>query len=99
MLITLRNQFTESVRVFFQRLGYHAEVGYRGDEAYARRVGALSYPRFHLYIQSASPHHVTFRMHLDQKRPSYHGSHAHAAEYDGPALEAEARRIRQHVSR
>lgn len=94
MIITLRGRFLDSPKVLFGRLGYHPEPGYHGEEAYARRVGRLPYPRFHLYIHHASPAELRCRLHLDQKRPSYPGSPSHAAEYSGPLVEAEARRIR-----
>lgn len=94
MRVTLHGRFTDHPRVLFSRLGYHPAPGFRGEEAYARRVGGLNYPRFHVYLHAARPGEIAFRIHLDQKRPSYAGSHAHAAEYDGQALEAEVTRIR-----
>jgi len=36
-----------------------------------------------------------FSLHLDQKQPSYQGSHAHSGEYFGPVVETEADRIKE----
>ncbi len=95
MRVEVRGPVAQTVRVLMGRCGYHAEVGYRGGEAYARRIGSLPFPRFHAYVIASTPHRLVLRVHLDQKRPSYVGSHAHAAEYDGSALQAEAARLRQ----
>ena len=35
-----------------------------------------------------------FNLHLDQKKPSYEGSTGHSGDYDGPAVEGEAERIK-----
>ena len=35
-----------------------------------------------------------FKLHLDQKKPSYEGSKKHSGEYDGPLVEGEAKRIK-----
>ena len=63
-----------------------------------RQVGRNDYPRFHLYIKEASSqkpdarsYHIS--LHLDQKKPSYPGAHAHSAEYDGSVVSDEAARI------
>lgn len=34
-------------------------------------------------------------LHLDQKKPSYAGTSAHAGEYEGPVVEREASRLRE----
>lgn len=95
MRIEVRGAVAQTVRVLMGRCGYHGATGYRGGEAYARRTGSLPFPRFHAYVIASSPHRLVLRVHLDQKRPSYAGSHAHAAEYDGAALQAEVARLRQ----
>lgn len=35
-----------------------------------------------------------FNLHLDQKKPSYGGSHAHSGEYDGEIINEEVERIK-----
>lgn len=37
---------------------------------------------------------VTLNLHLDQKQPSYQGSHAHSGEYKGALIEVEVARIK-----
>lgn len=95
MRIEVRGAMAQTVRVLMGRCGYHGATGYRGEAAYVRRVGSWPFPRFHAYVLASSPHRLVLRVHLDQKRPSYAGSHAHAAEYEGSVLEAEAARLRQ----
>lgn len=95
MNVTLLGPLAEPTHVFFRRCGYHPSPGIRGEEAYARRLGSSEYPRFHLYLHGASARGVSLRIHLDQKRPSYAGSHAHGADYEGPTVAAEVERLRQ----
>lgn len=63
--------------------------------AFQRFLGRRRYPRFHAYCQLAADGKTAIlNLHLDQKQPSYNGSHAHSGEYDGPLVEQEAARIR-----
>lgn len=73
-------------------LGYAPSRG--GEESYIRRLRGSLYPRFHLYINQDA-RGMVLNLHLDQKQPSYAGTSAHAGEYDGATVEAEADRIRQ----
>jgi hypothetical protein len=57
-------------------------------------VRGSRYPRFHIYSK-ISGNSALLNLHLDQKQPSYAGTHAHSGEYDGPAVEAEAERIQK----
>lgn len=50
------------------------------------------YPRFHVFIKTDKD--CEFNLHLDQKAPSYKGSSAHSAEYEGEIIEKEAERIK-----
>jgi len=52
------------------------------------------YPRFHAYLDM---HDDGFQvnLHLDQKKPSYGGTAAHAGEYDGAVVEREGARVQQ----
>lgn len=64
-----------------------------------RKLTGQNYPRFHVYLkqQGGSAYGETnfiFSLHLDQKKPSYEGSHAHSGEYFGPVVEGEADRIK-----
>lgn len=59
-----------------------------------RKLTGQNYPRFHIYL-TQSGWDFAFSLHLDQKKPSYEGSHAHSGEYFGPVVEAESTRIRE----
>jgi len=64
-----------------------------------RKLTGLNYPRFHIYLKSFDTAqdklNYNFSLHLDQKKPSYEGSHAHSGEYFGPVVEKEAARIKE----
>lgn len=59
-----------------------------------RKLTGQNYPRFHAYVKQQGQNFI-FSLHLDQKKPSYEGSHAHSGEYFGPVVENEADRIKQ----
>lgn len=77
-------------------MGYRP-LGYsdRGELNCVRPLGA-DYPRFHLYLKE-EPDALIFNLHLDQKKPSYEGSHAHSGDYDSELIREEAERIREIV--
>lgn len=81
-----------------RRAGYapHRDPKNR-DQSFVRRLTRGEFPRFHLYSKEEGEE-VVFNLHLDQKRPSYDGSRAHAGEYDGPLLEEEKSRIQRIIS-
>jgi hypothetical protein len=61
-----------------------------------RRLDFNNYPRFHIYLKHAGNRFI-FSLHLDQKQPSYAGSHAHSGEYEGPVVREEVDRIKQNL--
>jgi len=65
-------------------------------DSFIRPLQSSDYPRFHLYIEKRE-NELILNLHLDQKKPIYKGSPAHAGEYDGPVVEQEAQRIRQAI--
>jgi len=76
------------------------EIGYviidtqpNGQYNFVRKLSGQNYPRFHLYVTQQGWDYK-FSLHLDQKKPSYEGSHAHSGEYFGPLVEGEADRIK-----
>ena len=75
-------------RINYKPLGY-TEAG----ELSAVRPLAGDYPRFHTYIIPRQDT-LEFRLHLDQKRPSYEGSTAHGGDYESDVVQGEAARIR-----
>ncbi len=63
-----------------------------------RKLTGDNYPRFHIYVKpfgraQGTANNYLFNLHLDQKQPSYAGTHAHAGEYEGPVVQDEADRI------
>lgn len=62
--------------------------------SFAKRAGGGDYPRFHAYVKKEGGI-IRVNLHLDQKKPSYAGTHAHNAEYDGELLEGEMERIKK----
>lgn len=82
-----------------RRAGYAEHRDRHSPEvSYTHRAGSDFYPRFHVYIKARNDG-VIFSLHLDQRKPSYGGgTHAHAGEYGGSAVEREAERIRQAVT-
>lgn len=81
-----------------RRCGYHfkKEDKEKRELVFYHIIGVsrTGYPRFHIYLK-VSDEQVTFSLHLDQKRPIYKGTPAHAAEYSGEIIEKEVERIRQ----
>ena len=64
-----------------------------GITSYVKRLQGDFYPRFHVYIEKNKDNQTTINLHLDQKKPSYAGAHAHNAEYEGGIVDDEGRRI------
>ncbi len=72
-----------------------------GEYNLVKKLSGENYPRFHAYVRQSfaiaqdNLNSFEFKLHLDQKKPSYEGSHAHSGEYFGPVVETEADRIKQ----
>jgi len=73
-----------------------AAAGGGGQElAFHRFLAGRFYPKFHAYCALAKDSKTAIiNLHLDQRRPSYKGLHAHNAEHEGPLLDDEAVRIK-----
>lgn len=85
----------KSISDVIRTIGYQTTYLQNGDEtSVIRKLGMGDYPRFHLYIKENDDGFV-FNLHIDQKKPSYKGAHAHSGEYDGELVEEEAERIKQ----
>jgi len=65
-----------------------------GKTSYTKRLSRDYYPRFHVYVETNKDNRQYINLHLDQKRPSYAGSSAHNAEYDGGQVEIEGNRLK-----
>jgi len=82
--------FNDNILNLFRSLGY-VFIEQTGEEwNFAKKISGADYPRFHCYAKKESGN-LVINLHLDQKKPSYGGSSAHAGEYDGPLVEQEAR--------
>ncbi|OGZ84200.1 MAG: hypothetical protein A2599_00810 [Candidatus Staskawiczbacteria bacterium RIFOXYD1_FULL_39_28] len=84
----------ESIVSVARSLGY-VIIDTKGNEYnLVRKLDINNYPRFHIYLKQNGTD-FNFSLHLDQKKSSYEGSHAHSGEYFGPVVETEADKIKQ----
>lgn len=88
----LPHPLPDNPRNLLRRASYGEHLGHEAQVSYVRRMSGADYPRFHVYLEE-SPRGLSINLHIDQKKPSYQGSHAHAGEYDGPLVEQELDRI------
>jgi hypothetical protein len=79
-----------------RKLGYHFRERdkKKSEIIFIRPLERNGYPRFHLYLK-INEDRVIFNLHLDQKKPTYKGSPAHSAEYEGKVVEEEIERIKE----
>ena len=94
MKFILKEPLKENVRNLMRKIGYH----FQGKDQEKEKLNFVrppkGYPRFHLYLKVDNKN-LIFNLHLDQKKPSYKGTPAHAGEYKGKIVEAEAERIKK----
>lgn len=89
-----QNKIAEHPEQFLRRAGYGFINDRRtGNDSFVRRLTRDHYPRLHMYVKKEGDKYI-FNLHLDQKKSSYPGAHAHNAEYDGPVIEQEIARLR-----
>ncbi|MDD2807749.1 MAG: hypothetical protein PHW95_04500 [Patescibacteria group bacterium] len=95
MEIILPVGFSENLKRSMGRAGYSVHFDQRsGNSSYVKRLSRDFYPRFHVYLKQLNNQQV-LNLHLDQKKSSYAGTHAHGGEYDGELVKAEASRLEQ----
>jgi hypothetical protein len=88
----------KSINDIMRTIGYKpAYFQNPGEFSIIRLVGRNDYPRFHCYIIQKGQNFI-FKLHLDQKKPSYEGSTGHSGDYDGEVVENEAERIKSMLS-
>ncbi len=87
----------KNIFALLRRAGYAIEKNTDAAKSFARPLGYSSFPRFHIYLNETNDG-WEINLHLDQKRPSYEGSSAHAGEYEGGAVEKEAERLKQDLT-
>ena len=84
-----------NINLIMRQIGYMpAYFQNEGEFSVIRKIGRNDYPRFHLYITQNGQDFI-FKLHLDQKKPSYEGTKGHSGEYDGDVVGGEAERIKQ----
>ena len=90
----------ESVSGLSRKIGYIIiDTNEKSEYNMVRKLDRDNYPRFHAYVK-AQGSNFNFSLHLDQKKPVYEGSgaHAHNGEYFGPIIDEEADRIKGALS-
>ena len=80
---------SQNLYTLMRKLGYHPKK----RESFVRRLTASDYPRFHIYLKTKNDKTI-INLHLDQKKPIYKGSPAHAGEYNSRVVKQEAERIK-----
>lgn len=94
MKIYLPFDFKGDLRTLIRRAGYgEFNDPNTGKTSFTKRLISDYYPRFHIYIEQDRDNKIFLSLHLDQKKPSYPGAHAHSADYDGEAVEREAAKL------
>jgi hypothetical protein len=83
-----------SILNLMRKLGYHPD-NRSADNSYSRPLQTGKFPRFHIY-HNADRNQLN--LHLDQKAPRYKGVNDHGGEYNGKAVEEEAKRIKNIIN-
>jgi len=84
----------ETIVSLGRKIGYRPMGEENGEYSLVRELDGNKYPRFHIYAKrNGTSDEFIINLHLDQKMPSYEGSHAHSGEYEGDTVEKEAQRI------
>lgn len=95
MKFSVKNKNENIIRMT-RRIGYRIlDFNSRTNEYnLVSPVGGGYYPRFHIYLKKdEKTGDLYFNLHLDQKKPSYKGVHAHSGEYEGELVQEEVERI------
>lgn len=93
-LILNKSSMKENPVQFMRTAGYIFKRGIVGEEmSFERPLETSGFPKFHIYLTEDQAN-IFINIHLDQKRPSYAGAHAHSGEYDGDLLAEEITRIK-----
>ncbi|MBI3589477.1 MAG: hypothetical protein HY093_03665 [Candidatus Liptonbacteria bacterium] len=84
----------ENLQNAMRKIGYNPiDMTDRGEMNCVRSLMGGDYPRFHVYSKEEG-NEIVINLHLDQKKPSYSGTHAHAGDYDSETVRDEAVRIK-----
>lgn len=98
MEFIVKGPFRENIYNLMRKASYHSVPLVRGTGKEKKELSFArpprGYPRFHLFVNIGNDA-ITFKLHLDQKKPIYKGAPAHAGEYDSELVLKEAERIKQ----
>lgn len=96
MKIRIEGELKNTIYNLMRKAGYHfqREDSERNTTEYSFVRPRHGFPRFHIYAKFDGPN-PELNLHLDQKKPTYRGAAAHSGDYDGTAVENEAKRIKQ----
>lgn len=86
------NNFGYNVLQLARQMGYRPLGRTPSGELNCVRPLGGDYPRFHIYLKEDDKV-IVMNIHLDQKKPSYEGTHAHGGDYDGETVQGEIDRI------
>jgi hypothetical protein len=92
--IVFNKDLDRAPEMWLREAGYRYHQGHGSNaDSFIRPLGSTPYPQYHIYF-IAENERVIFNLHLDQKKPSYPGSHAHSGEYEGAVVEEEIKRLK-----
>ncbi|MCX6791338.1 MAG: hypothetical protein NTV62_04115 [Candidatus Gribaldobacteria bacterium] len=97
MNFSFQNKTREKIDVILKQARYQ----FMGKDArtkqliFIRTINQKPYPRFHLFTNSNNNVQIQATLHMDQVKPTFEGTTAHNADYDGALVEAEATRIQK----
>ncbi len=94
MKFELKGPLRENIYNLSREVGYYFLRENREQNEFELARPARGYPRFHLFVNIENDV-IIFKLHLDQKKPSYRGTSAHAAEYNSEIVRKEADRVKQ----
>ena len=97
-IVISKKELSMAPQLFLRKAGYvYLQDRKTGQDSFTRRLRSGPYPRLHVYIKEGE-RKIIFNLHLDQKKPSYSGSHAHNAEYEGEVVQAEIERLKKLIT-
>lgn len=92
--IVTKNRLQHTPAYFLKRAGYLEIYDKKtGKNSFVKPIHGDGYPRLHVYVEESDSEAI-FNAHVDMKKPSYKGTPAHSAEYEGEVVEKETERLK-----
>jgi hypothetical protein len=90
----------DNIYNLMRKIGYHFQEKNepKSELIFIKPLAGNDYPRFHIYLKIKNKN-LIFNLHLDQKKPTYEGTPAHAGEYEGEIVEKEIERIKENLTK